>query len=247
MAYSAEEFRNRLKEAMNGKGSVHAISVQAGISDSLVRGYLKDQLPGIDNVARLATVLGISLDWLVFGTVSLPVTPSGYKNPDGGQGKMGATALHESVPVYGAKTPEPEFLPVPRLSVRASAGNGSLITEEEQLGALAFRREFLRSISSRVQDLVAIEVDGDSMSPTLLPGEVILVNIAAAKRAVRDGIWVIRIGDSVLVKRLQVLGRDRVMVRSDNPQFEAYERKLGDDADEFQILGQVVWGGRRYA
>jgi phage repressor protein C with HTH and peptisase S24 domain len=61
-------------------------------------------------------------------------------------------------------------------------------------------------------------VEGDSMAPTLNAGDDILVDLGAASGRLRDGIYVLRIDDAVVVKRLALnpTGR-RVTVQSDNP------------------------------
>ena len=83
------------------------------------------------------------------------------------------------------------------------------------------------------------------MEPTLRPGDVILIDRRQATDVPRDGIYVIRIGDTLLVKRIQRLPGKRVKVKSDNAAYEPFELDLHQQNGEIDIIGRVVWAGRR--
>jgi Peptidase S24-like len=133
---------------------------------------------------------------------------------------------------------------VPRLDVGASAGPGSLDSEERRLGRIAFDRQWLRRLGLGDREaLSVIRVQGDSMSPTLSDGDEILVDGADSAERLRDGIYVLRLDDALVVKRL-ALGpaARRVSVRSDN---DAYPSWPDCDPATIEIVGRVVWVGRR--
>jgi phage repressor protein C with HTH and peptisase S24 domain len=81
------------------------------------------------------------------------------------------------------------------------------------------------------------------MAPTLNAGDDILVDLGDAADRLRDGIYVLRIDDALVVKRLALnpLGR-RVTVQSDNP---AYSDWPDCRLDEINCIGRVIWSGRR--
>lgn len=83
------------------------------------------------------------------------------------------------------------------------------------------------------------------MSPTLNAGDDILVDLADCGDRLRDGIYVLRVDDALLVKRLAIhpVGR-RVTVQSDNP---AYGDLPDCGLDEIHCVGRVVWSGREIA
>ena len=83
------------------------------------------------------------------------------------------------------------------------------------------------------------------MAPTLNAGDDILVDRAACTEQLRDGIHVLRVDDTLLVKRLAIhpVGR-RVTVQSDNP---AYGDLPDCGLDQINCVGRVVWAGRRIA
>ena len=88
-----------------------------------------------------------------------------------------------------------------------------------------------------------ITVRGDSMAPTLRDGDEILVDEGDAATRLRDGVYVLRMDDALLVKRL-AMGPSRRSMRvcSDNP---AYLDWPDCDPADFDIVGRVVWSGGR--
>src|SRR3712207_3356033 len=91
--------------------------------------------------------------------------------------------------------------------------------------------------------LSIIEVSGDSMLPTLAHGDEILVDTGEARP--RDGIYVLRMEEALVVKRLAVNpASGRLSVSSDNP---AYPSWPDCDPASVRIVGRVIWAGRRMA
>jgi hypothetical protein len=138
------------------------------------------------------------------------------------------------------------LVPVTRIFVRASAGPGALPENERVYPYFAFDERWLRALTgSGTDDLSIIRVEGDSMAPTLNDGDDILVDRSGCNEALRDGIYVLRVDDSLLVKRLAIhpLGK-RVTVQSDNPAYPDWpDCGLGD----VHCIGRVIWAGRKIA
>ena len=132
---------------------------------------------------------------------------------------------------------------VPRLDVRASAGPGALGGEEAARGYIAFDPAWLRRVAGDPKRLSLIRVEGDSMVPTLGDGDEILVDTGDAGERLRDGIYVLRIEDALVVKRVaRNPAGARISIRSDN---EAYPGWPDCDPAAVDIVGRVVWAGRR--
>lgn len=131
-----------------------------------------------------------------------------------------------------------------RLDVRASAGPGSLVEKDNLTAEVAFDAAWLRRFSeARPEELSLISVTGDSMAPTLMNGDEIMVDSGKGSARLRDGIYVLRRDDELLVKRLAVHpATGRVTVRSDN---EAYPTWPDCDPQSLVVVGRVVWASRR--
>ena len=134
---------------------------------------------------------------------------------------------------------------IPKLSVGASAGQGALPGDEYALGLIGFEDGWLRSQGLAKARLSMISVEGDSMEPTLRNGDDILLALIdvgdARHMATRDGIYVLRMDDSLMVKRLSFAPDGRLSVISDN---KIYPSRHGLLRDQVHIVGQVVWTGR---
>ena len=131
---------------------------------------------------------------------------------------------------------------VPRLKLGASAGPGTLADDGERAGKIGFESKWLRNLAASPDALSIIQVAGDSMAPTLGDGDDILVDRGDAADRLRDGIYVIRMDDALMVKRLAVRPAYRLSVLSDNPAYPGWP----DVAYEaVTIIGRVVWAGRK--
>lgn len=138
------------------------------------------------------------------------------------------------------------YVLLPLYGVQGSAGTGRLVETEEVEDHLAFKREWItRELRARPEQLLLIYVHGESMVPTLNPGDVILMERYDQNR-VSDGIYAIRMGNALLVKRLQFLPNGELLVTSDNPAYKPFQVKLHDGSEDIQIIGRVVWAGRRF-
>lgn len=136
-----------------------------------------------------------------------------------------------------------EMVVVPRLAIGASAGAGTLDEDEEPAGILAFDARWLRELGSRPERLSMIRVDGESMMPTLGDGDEILVDGGDSAMQVREGIYVLRMNDVLMVKRIAPAPRaGHFSIRSDNPLYPDWDEV---SAADFAIVGRVVWAGRR--
>jgi len=139
-----------------------------------------------------------------------------------------------------------EYAVVPLYDVRAAAGHGAVVGKEQATGTVTFKRQWIhQELHANPSDLCLINVDGESMEPTLRHGDMILLDRRKAQVVPYDGIYVIRMEESLLVKRLQRLPDNKVNATSDNPAYGSFILSLGDQNDEdFAIIGRVVWSGR---
>ncbi|MHA6719834.1 S24 family peptidase [Sphingomonas sp. RS6] len=138
----------------------------------------------------------------------------------------------------GGPTPaEPKA--ISRLDIGASAGPGALAGDGAQRPALRFPTALLRQIGVRAESASMIRVTGDSMMPTLADGDEILVDGDRRRVDARGGIFVVRLGDELVVKRLRAAVGGVELV-SDNPAYPPRFVRAG----AFEVIGRVAWLGR---
>lgn len=132
-----------------------------------------------------------------------------------------------------------EWVAVPRLDLGAAAGAGRVPGGEAAFDTFRFSRRWLAEQGLECAQLSAIRVEGDSMEPLLNDGDEILVD--CSPRPFRDGIHVVRVGETLMVKRIASAGPGRVALLSQNLAYPPVEVA----AEEVEIIGRVVWKGGR--
>jgi Peptidase S24-like len=154
---------------------------------------------------------------------------------------LGGPAMAVAAPTSRARGAA--MLLVPQLAVGASAGSGAAVDGETVEAGFAFDPRWLRRLGADTRALSIISVEGDSMAPTLDDGDDILVDGADTAARLRDGIYVLRMDDALMVKRVARLPvPGRISVKSDNPLYPSWPDLA---ADAVSLVGRVVWTGRR--
>lgn len=136
--------------------------------------------------------------------------------------------------------PEDMFALVPRVAVEMAAGNGLIAVEEEGMPPLAFKRSWLtrKAVTSK-DNLRIVGVSGDSMSPYLEDGDVVMIDMGQTD--VTDGeVYAIRYGHDLRIKRLIKRFDGGLVLRSDNPRFPE-EVIAPADLEHVQVLGRMIW------
>ena len=133
---------------------------------------------------------------------------------------------------------------VKRHPVLVSAGPGAIVDSETGKPYFGFDERWLKGLTGTPPSRLSIvRVEGDSMAPTLSPGDDILVDLDDCHERLRDGIYVLRVDDALVVKRLALNPRGRrVTVQSDNP---AYPDWPDCSLSEIHCIGRVIWSGRK--
>ncbi|MBR0553802.1 S24 family peptidase [Stakelama marina] len=129
---------------------------------------------------------------------------------------------------------------VPAVDVAATAGRGGLLADDARRHVRRFDAELLRALGLKPAAVSLVRVIGDSMEPTLFDGDEILVNSADRSVGTPGGLYVLRLDDGVMVKRLRRDG-DAIVISSDNP---AYIEQRAGKGSGIQIIGRVAWLGR---
>ena len=154
-------------------------------------------------------------------------------------GVPGYNSYNPASTLPGKRSGNRDWLHVPRLAVEASAGPGTIAGEDQAVGAFQFSARWLRGQGLDPAMLSAIVVAGDSMEPLLRDGDEILVD--RTPRPLRDGIHVVRVGEALLVKRVQTGVPGRLILESQNPAY----RPIEVEPSEVEVLGRVVWKSGR--
>lgn len=132
---------------------------------------------------------------------------------------------------------------VPELEIGYSLGGGATIFEQyEQKGVVPFQRAWLRSMMrGTIGELFVARGEGDSMQPTILDGDIVLIDTAQKDIRQQDRIWAVSYGDLGVIKRVRRTPKGSYQLMSDNPAIPPVECV----DDEMHVVGRVIWIGRR--
>jgi transcriptional regulator with XRE-family HTH domain len=129
-------------------------------------------------------------------------------------------------------------------SISYSEEDGELVARDGIKAHWDFPADYLRSeVRTHIRSSRIVEVIGDSMSPTLLSGDRVMVN-TQDKIPTPPGIFALWDGMGVVVKRIEYVPHSappRIRISSDNQYHPPYDRAV----DEVSIIGRVVWFSRR--
>lgn len=212
--FSPESIGTRIGELAARVGGKRELANLSGIHETQLYKYIKGaNAPSIAVAVALAQAGGESLDWLLLGKKSVPVT----------------------------NAEEDTYAYVPLYDARCSAGSGAWNEGAKIWTQLAFTRYSLQRKGLSPDNLSAIQVSGDSMEPLLADGDTVMID-HKRNSLEGEGIYVIHLDDHLYAKRLQRQFDGSLQIISENKAYQNMtvpKERLG----ELHIIGRVVWAG----
>ena len=232
MMPSSDEILNRiitLKKLKNDAGLARFLSVRPAIvSNWRSRGTIP-----YDIVFSFCEHNDISLDYLIRGKGPIHARIYDEESNDI-PSRRAPEEVEEKPAVY---SPDNEFVYISQVDGRISAGQGR-VPENVVDVKVAFRKDWIRR-KGNPRNMVLIKVEGDSMEPSLLSGDLVLVDRNRKYVDPQGGIYALALDDIIMVKRVQMLA-DRVRIISDNLKYEAFEVPV----ERLKVNGKVIWFAR---
>lgn len=225
-------FPERVRQAVRAAGGARKISEVSGLSGSTIGNWTSGASePRVSDLRRLAEATGRPIEWFFGGA-------------DDRAADLRALMLNPIAAAVAQATAEdyaPEYAPVRRVAISASAGDGAFAVEDaEQLSPLAFKASWLKRVVSEPARAVLLNAKGDSMSPLILDGDLMLVDQGHRKIGA-GGIFVFRLDDEIVVKRIAMAGERRVRITSEASElFPPFDVNI----DDLHLVGRVRWIGR---
>lgn len=132
-----------------------------------------------------------------------------------------------------------DYVFVPRMNDKISAGPGTTPYNMSDL-RIAFRKDWIRR-KGDPKNMSLIKVIGDSMEPTLLAGDLVLIDHNRNRIDAQGGIYAIAIDHEIMIKRIQPLYHlNKIKIISDNKNYDPIEINI----DDVNINGKVIWFAR---
>lgn len=198
-----------------------------GITPQSVNGARKRHEVPPAWVQACAAQTGVNAHWLFFGR-------GPARLPEAGD---------DELPSSPADC-ESELVTIPLAEARLSAGTGSLEVSDAREGGYAFRSDFLRR-KGNPRRMVLMRVSGDSMVPEIYDNDVVLLD--QGQKEISPGrLYAVGFEDAIYIKRVDKLP-GKIILHSANPAYPPLSLDLrGDGADQFRVIGRVLWSGREY-
>ena len=131
---------------------------------------------------------------------------------------------------------------IPQLELGYSMGGGSVFDDYHHVGFRTFDRDWLRSVANGTfETLFVARGEGDSMQPTLMNDDMVLIDTSQKDIRQQDRIWAISYGELGMIKRVRRTPRGSYLIMSDNPVVTPIEAV----DEEMHVVGRVIWIGRR--
>jgi len=206
----------------------------------------KDRMPRTFNFAILIKSTGIPKEWWLSDDYKMPNNIIHYPSSTathlttGAENHTKLTASSHS----GNEIRVNNFVTVPKYDLPITSGERDMAIHSPQIvDHLAFKKEWLEEMSVNNNCLALIAVKDDSMEPTLRSDDLILTDTSTG-HIENNSIYVLRLDNELIVKRIQRKVNGSVIVKSDNPVYGEEEFDAAA-AKALPVIGKVIWYGRR--
>jgi phage repressor protein C with HTH and peptisase S24 domain len=236
----------RIAEARGRRTQAEFADVLGVHEGTLGRYERGERLPDAEFINLMSARADINPLWLLYGDEPRGFMDAAERKPLAASGSAADRA--KRLGAARVEQPRAGYVYLPLYDVRAGAGAGTIVDGEPVVDALAFKEEWIRQeLRTTPEDLRLIYVSGDSMEPDLRAGDIILIDHTDT-HASREGIYVLRLDDALLVKQLQRLPGGMLRVISRNSAYEPFTIPLKqlEEPNGFAIIGRVVWACRRF-
>lgn len=225
---SLQEVTSRIAKAVKAGGGYSAVAARRALPGRTLSNLIGGQEPKYSQLLAIAQATGVRLEWLATGAGPMHEAEAGLL-------ECGADLGGQDLAPQA-----PGSMLVPRYDARAAAGSGSPFNEGRMVGKVQISGDLLAPhLRRNPAHLALIECMGDSMEPALRDGDYLLVD-TSIRNVAAGPIYILRVGDTLLAKRLQPRLDGTVLVISDNPRYPP-ETVTPSDAHPLEIVGEVIW------
>lgn len=212
---------------------------------------------------RIAENLGVNLGWLAGTTddkidmfdadgheiteddlaaIRAGTSTKQLQKPDqlGSGGRGDSDAQHKSI-TADDMAEQLDLVPVDEISLEFGMGS-TVLHDDLEIVRRYVPREWIAHFSKSHPSLLRFARGrGDSMYPTILDSDLVLIDMGETRLTRQDEIWAVGYGDLGGLKRLRAIGGGKIKVMSDNP-------TVSDeifDMEEVRLIGRVCGNLRK--
>lgn len=139
----------------------------------------------------------------------------------------------------------PDHAMITQYTAKGSAGNGHSNDHVEVRGGLMFKRDWLRRMNLKEENLRVLYADGFSMSPTICHGDAVLLDVSQTEPRNGHIYAMLNPEGEMIFKRLVRGLTGGWIIRSDNEDKRQYPDQPASDNEigHLRIIGRLVWHG----
>lgn len=173
----------------------------------------------------------LSQEWIDKAAAALGVSAAAIISPENEVGVTPDLPVSRSVDAG-------EIVHILRMDLSLPMGPGALVDDYVEEEPVAFDMGYLRAFSRTTPTRLRLARGiGDSMFPTLLPNDEVLIDTTQNQLLHSDRIYAASINGGAAIKRLRPIeGGKRILIISDNKTIDPYPV----DAHEVRIWGRVI-------
>lgn len=210
--------------------------------------FYGESMPDVSKIGYVADAIGVNLNWLSAGKGSKhTITGVGnvvaenatvYTTPD----EIKLASFQPAINVTTEK--DSNFVAIKQYrSISLSAGAGSNIDTEKHESLMYFKKSWMNYKGLNEKTCVVVYARGESMSPAINDGSVVLVN-TEEKNIIDGKFYALNYSDQARIKLLYKQIDGSVLIKSINPDPSYADEILKPDELEYlHIIGRVVWVG----
>lgn len=222
----------RIKLATNTRNA-SSLAAKLGISNQAVSNQLKKDIIPNSWIITLSLKYGISSDWLLYGVGDMQLNNSNKEN---------SLCSNSSDKIIS--TLNDDYVIIPLVEARLSAGGGSFLTSSEVEQDFYFAKFFIDRMGNS-ENMVAMRVSGDSMEPEVYDNDIVLID-QSKKDIYPSKIYAVAFDDCIYLKRIDKLP-NQIILKSSNPNYAPIGIDINDQTeDQFKIIGQALWHGHKF-
>ena len=205
--------------------TLNELAEAAGVSRQTLYYWSKGRRPELESVRKIAAVLRVSPEVLLSDE------------------EDALTNAKTAACVFPGEDEIPRgWNAVPRTQLEFSAGGGAYpVPVGQGSDYLILPDAFFQRHRVAPESCLAAEVTGDSMVPTLLPGDQVVFVKESELSALREGrIYVFCDGSALRIKRLSRRVDGSLLIRSDNPTYSPEVIPVNEQ-ENVRVYGRVIW------
>jgi len=138
-----------------------------------------------------------------------------------------------------------ELVYIREVDISLAMGDAAVVEDYPATQLVPFNLSFIRAVTKATTDrLLIMTGHGESMEPTLLRSDLLMIDTTTREATISDQIWAFHYAGGGMIKRLRRVresGRDCFLIISDNALVPPQTAEIGD----IHIIGKLVWVGRR--